>query len=115
MLAKGNELWKLADCLQDVRLQRILTLLFSYSIFRIRTKFSIIDPVEEEYKARLASKKNRYNFLHNNSNNNTDNNLQNLATFHKPTVYKRMVESQATVDRDADQVTPLPPPLVSNS
>ena len=69
----------------------------------MKTKFAVVDPLEEEFKAKLANKRQRYNFL------------RNGGKDTQKEVADSITDNVTTKDKEMKLVSPLPPPLVSNS
>ena len=67
---------------------------------RVKIKFAVVDPVEEEFKAKLANNKQRYN-LHRNGG---ADNRTNAACV--------VIDSTSSKENELKLVSPLPPPLV---
>jgi len=67
---------------------------------RVKIKFAVVDPVEEEFKAKLANSKQRYS-LHKNG---SPDNRKNATCL--------VIDTTSTKENDLKLVSPLPPPLV---
>lgn len=68
--------------------------------YRVKIKFAVVDPVEEEFKEKLANKKQKYKFMRNGS----EENRKNASCV--------IIDSTSVKENNLKIVSPLPPPLV---
>ncbi len=69
----------------------------------MKTRFAVIDPLEEAFQAKLANKKQRYNFLRHETKDIRNSNNQTVP------------EKKTAKEKELKLVSPLPPPLVKMS
>ena len=68
----------------------------------MKTRFSVVDPVEEAFQAKLANKKQRYNLLRHDGRTDQKDDSQMPS------------DTLIVKEKETKVVSPLPPPLVSN-
>ena len=67
---------------------------------RVKIKFAVVDPVEEEFKAKLANNKQRYSLQRNGG----ADKRSNAACV--------VIDNTCSKENESKLVSPLPPPLV---